>query len=73
MIPHGEPLEQEEIEVCSRVHNLLCATFEAKLVPRILHAGANGTEVGRGNPEIVSLEEVPHDAADNVRVNHEKE
>ena len=71
MVPHAEPLEDEQLGVfpvgMNRNRLILCQ------LPWVLEARTDHTEVGRGDPLIVSLEEEPHDAANNVGIDKEEE
>ena len=73
MIPHGEPLENEQIKLLFHFCDLYRVTVRASLIEWVLHARSDGSKVCRSNPLVLLFEQVPHDTPDYMCIEAEEE
>ena len=73
MIPHGKPLENEQIKFLFHFCNLYRVTVRSGLIERVLHARSDGSKVCRSDPLVLLFKQVPHDTSDYMCIEAEKE
>ena len=70
VVPHGEPLEKEDVQICALAFNLsvIVARYNVR---GVLHSTPDCPKISRCNPEVVLFKDPPNDTAHNVCVDTE--